>query len=777
MPVELRRGGVELRVRRARRTSSTAAIPSSAMSHRSIAETIIGNIVAGRRARPSRPTARQIAFVVTRTDLPKNTYLSQVWLTSADGSARAAPGHRRRARRPADLEPRRRRRSRSRLARSAKKGETTLHVMPDRTRRRGAHDRHDARRRRRRRRSAPTAAGSRSPAAPATSATRRERTRAGRRHARSSGSSPSSTARAGCSTARSTSTSSRADGTATPRNLTPGEFQHGGIAWTRRLDGDRHLGAAPRHVGPRLRRPTCTVVPLDGDDRRAHRRSTGNYIHAVGLARRHDRRVPRRRRLVARTRRTCTSASSPSTAARTAVDQHRARPHVRDHCRHAAAACGSTATTLLATAEDRGQTHLFRVVHRRRRARGRSRPGAITVKSFDAAGGTIACRASARSTSVADLFVRRPTAHRAGSPTFAARYAHDGRAARRGSGSPCRRTDGTRRDRRVDHATGRLRPAEQLPRDAQRARRPAHAVRRDLLRRGPVPGRGRLRRADEQPARRRRAASSRGARRSWARSTRWRPAPAGAASTSTTCWPCSTPRSTATRSATPTGSACRAAATAGYMATCSPVATATGSRRICSERAVNNMLSEEWSQRHRHDLPRRARPRRTSTTPTRTNARSARSSGCATSTCPMLLDPQRGRPALPDQPGRGAVRGAAPAGQGRHLLPLPRREPRAVAQRLAGAPPSARRDHPRLVRRQARRRDGRRVGASGLSASQLVDQLAGDRDARRDVRQRVARYHCASTISVGSHTMSPACHSARKPIIRLCGNGHGWLPR
>jgi hypothetical protein len=37
------------------------------------------------------------------------------------------------------------------------------------------------------------------------------------------------------------------------------------------------------------------------------------------------------------------------------------------------------------------------------------------------------------------------------------------------------------------------------------------------------------------------------------------------------------------------------------------------------------------------------------------------------------------------------------------------------------------------------------------------------------------RYHWASRISVGSHTMSPLSQFARKPSIRLCGNGHGWL--
>ena len=37
------------------------------------------------------------------------------------------------------------------------------------------------------------------------------------------------------------------------------------------------------------------------------------------------------------------------------------------------------------------------------------------------------------------------------------------------------------------------------------------------------------------------------------------------------------------------------------------------------------------------------------------------------------------------------------------------------------------------------------------------------------------RYQLASAISVSSRTMSPDTWRARKPHIRLCGNGHGWL--
>ena len=53
-------------------------------------------------------------------------------------------------------------------------------------------------------------------------------------------------------------------------------------------------------------------------------------------------------------------------------------------------------------------------------------------------------------------------------------------------------------DRCVDHAPGGLRRSEEVSRDPQRARWTAHPVRRDPLRRGPVPGSRRIRRRDEQ---------------------------------------------------------------------------------------------------------------------------------------------------------------------------------------------------------------------------------------------------------------------------------------
>ena len=75
---------------------------------------------------------------------------------------------------------------------------------------------------------------------------------------------------------------------------------------------------------------------------------------------------------------------------------------------------------------------------------------------------------------------------------------------------------------------------------------------------------------------------------------------------------------------------------------------------------------------------------------------------------------------------------------------------------------------------EARRR---RPERSGLGRATRRSACARSRCAAGSSGRSSRRYHCASTISVGSQTISPGCHSARKPIIRLCGNGHGWLPR
>ena len=162
-----------------------------------------------------------------------------------------------------------------------------------------------------------------------------------------------------------------------------------------------------------------------------------------------------------------------------------------------------------------------------------------------------------------------------------------------------------------------------------------------------------------------------------------RPAPGGAASTSMTCWPCSTTRWRRTRSATPIASACSAGATAATWRRCWPGATATASGRSAASGPCNNMITEEfssdistaWRGDDRRDGRRRSRRVRQGVAdPVRQGHHRADAD-----------HPLRERPPLPDQPGRGAVRGAAHAGQGRDVLPLPGREPRADPQRLTAS--------------------------------------------------------------------------------------------
>ena len=93
-----------------------------------LAERIIGNIVQASSPALS-PDGRTVAFVVTRVDLQANTYRSQVWLAATDGSSAPRPvtsGDN-------DANPAWSPDGRH-LAftskRSAKKGHTTLHVMP-----------------------------------------------------------------------------------------------------------------------------------------------------------------------------------------------------------------------------------------------------------------------------------------------------------------------------------------------------------------------------------------------------------------------------------------------------------------------------------------------------------------------------------------------------------------------------------------------------------------------------------------------------------------------
>ncbi len=119
-------------------------------------------------------------------------------------------------------------------------------------------------------------------------------------------------------------------------------------------------------------------------------------------------------------------------------------------------------------------------------------------------------------------------------------------------------------------------------------------------------------------------------------------------------------------------------------------------RAACSERAVNNMASEEWTSdiatAFRHELGSTwfddpAEYRAHVADHVRQGHRH-----------PAARAPLRERPAVPDRAGRAALRGHAPPGQGGRVLPLPRRGSRAVAVRLPGPPRPTLRPHPRLLR-------------------------------------------------------------------------------
>jgi dipeptidyl aminopeptidase/acylaminoacyl peptidase len=97
------------------------------MSHRTIAETVIGSLVQASSPAVS-PDGTTIAFVVSRTDLAANTYRSQIWLAAADGSTPPRPltaGER-------DGQPTWSPDGAllSFTSGRAKKGESTLHLMP-----------------------------------------------------------------------------------------------------------------------------------------------------------------------------------------------------------------------------------------------------------------------------------------------------------------------------------------------------------------------------------------------------------------------------------------------------------------------------------------------------------------------------------------------------------------------------------------------------------------------------------------------------------------------
>jgi dipeptidyl aminopeptidase/acylaminoacyl peptidase len=360
---------------------------SSPSRHRAIASRVIGNIVQAGPPKVS-PDGRLVAFTVARVDEDKNKTFSQVWIAAADGSAPPRPltnGEH-------DGEPAWAPDGRS-LAfisrRSEKKTETTMHVIPigeagevrtiatlkDSTG--GLEFSPDGR-----------LIGfiSRTPDEryAAEDASWQAPRKVERFFSRLNGENWIFDRPAHVYVVP-------ADGSRPPRNLTPGPFQHDGVAWT--PDGTAIVTSAQRHdtwdldLAQDLYVVPVTTTGEAGEGIVGITKQTGLYMmpavspdgSTVAFLGHDD------------------PGSDPQNA-RVGIVALAGGDHTwltLDLDRAFVTTAGTMrprwvdATTILATAEDRGETHLFRVTTSAA-APERLTSGPLTVKAFDANGGTVA---------------------------------------------------------------------------------------------------------------------------------------------------------------------------------------------------------------------------------------------------------------------------------------------------------------------------------------------------------------------------------------------------
>jgi dipeptidyl aminopeptidase/acylaminoacyl peptidase len=386
------------------------------MSHREIAARVIGNIVAASAPAVS-PDGTQVAFVVRRIDLAANRYVSQVWLGPTDGSRspQAVTSGR------SDGQPTWSRDGRW-LAFTSRRGEkgseqeshTTLHLMPIG----GPGEVRTLT-------TVPENIGDLSFSPDDSMLAFTTRTQDQRyREKDESWQAPRRIDRffsrlddVGWVVDRPNHVYVvRTDGTAPARNLTPGPFQHGGTSWT--ADGSAVITSAQRHDTWDLDFASDLYrVGLDGTVT-ALTSQTGLF----GMPS-----VSPDGRLIA-----FHGNDDPDTVPqnqRIGVlpiegGEHRFASMALDRTFETTAGprpvVWESVARLLATAEDRGETHLYRL-----RTDGtppeRLTDGAITVYGFDAAAGTIVVTAGAVDAAI-DLFVLHEGGMRR-LTDFAARYA------------------------------------------------------------------------------------------------------------------------------------------------------------------------------------------------------------------------------------------------------------------------------------------------------------------------------------------------------------------